>query len=360
MARLRYYFVFILYISLHQAVNAEENNLSSESLLTKYANLFKQRRYNDIVTNIRSLFKERSQSEAKDKKLDELISDATSALDSVKTKLEKLDKDDVLTLDPQPTAKENRYKRSIDNETIDEVNSASVENVTEAESDTTETTDKIETITDSIEVLNVKNDTSDQLLNVTNDVDDELTPTRRSWPIGEVVPPSKYETAPPIRYDITPLSRYDVTPPSRYEVTSKSRVADVTPHSTIDVAHHSANDVIPNPKIDVQSRIKDKLISYLEETFNDIERKISPLTHIKAALSNNNEYRIGYIIANIDTLAINLNKWKNNMVANQDSWSEETILDLFDKIKATNGVTTSLIESLKRQLPGSKELNRFT
>ncbi|XP_050556518.1 uncharacterized protein LOC118280896 [Spodoptera frugiperda] len=412
MGGLRYYTIFILYIYLHQTVNAENNNINEESLLTKYAKLFKQRRYEDIVTDIRHIFKERTQNGVKDdQKLNELITDVTTAIGLLKTKLVKLDKDGVLTLDPEPILNENRYKRSVDNETVEDANNVSLENVTETDSGITDTTDKIESVTE--ESLKVNNNTSE--VNVTNDTDDGPMPTRRSWPIKDVAPPFIYEITPSNRYDITPQSNYEVTPqsridvtPSNYDVTSqskfdvtpqsifdmttqsnyavkpqakydvtpqskyydvtpkstivditpKSRIVDVTPKSRYDMASHLAND-IANPKMDVQSRIKGKLISYLEDTFNDIEKKISPLSQIKATLSSNSEYRIGYIIANIDTLDVNLKKWKNNMLVNQHTWDDETILNLFDKIKATNAVTTSLIESLKRQLPGSKELNHF-
>ncbi|KAF9421730.1 hypothetical protein HW555_002411 [Spodoptera exigua] len=116
---------------------------------------------------------------------------------------------------------------------------------------------------------------------------------------------------------------------------------------------------IPALEYQPQSRIKGKLLSYLEETFDEIDRKIKPLTNIKIALSNNNEYRIGYIIATIDTMQVNLKKWKENTRVNQHKWNDEKILDVFDRIKATNKVTSNLIETLKRHLSEGKETKVF-
>lgn len=99
------------------------------------------------------------------------------------------------------------------------------------------------------------------------------------------------------------------------------------------------------------SRVKDKLLSYLEDIFNDVERKIRPLTNIKIALSNDDHYRIGYIIATLDTLEVNLKKMRSDMRLHHHYWDDEKVLDLFDRIKATNAVATSLIESLKKYLP---------
>lgn len=109
----------------------------------------------------------------------------------------------------------------------------------------------------------------------------------------------------------------------------------------------------PSDHMTKTSKIKDKLLSYLEDTFNEVERKIQPLTNIKIALSNDDHYKIGYIVATIDTLEVNLKKMRNDMNLHQSdpNWDDEKILDLFDRIKSTNSVVTSLIELLKKYLP---------
>lgn len=139
-------------------------------------------------------------------------------------------------------------------------------------------------------------------------------------------------------------------------VTEKDVITEKTEAVTVKT-EHANNDTESNGRrmmpdyIITTSRVKDKLLSYLEDTFNEVERKIKPLTNIKIALSNDDHYRIGYIIATIDTLEVNLKKVKNDMNLHQNVWDDEKILDLFDKIKATNNVATKLIESLKKYLP---------
>ncbi|KAH9627729.1 hypothetical protein HF086_017272 [Spodoptera exigua] len=200
------------------------------------------------------------------------------------------------TLQTESKLKENRYKRSFYNDTVDD-NYVSVVNDTDDRTNLTKTTDEIETITDNLKIISLVNDTADRLLlNEKKSTDDLDAQTRRAIPALEYQP---------------------------------------------------------------QSRIKGKLLSYLEETFDEIDRKIKPLTNIKIALSNNNEYRIGYIIATIDTMQVNLKKWKENTRVNQHKWNDEKILDVFDRIKATNKVTTNLIETLKRHLSEGKETKVF-
>nr|XP_021195898.2 uncharacterized protein LOC110380280 [Helicoverpa armigera] len=99
------------------------------------------------------------------------------------------------------------------------------------------------------------------------------------------------------------------------------------------------------------TKMKAKLLSYLEDTFAEVEMKIKPLTSIKIKLSNDNIYKIGYIIATIDTLEVNLKKMRTDMGLNQDLWSDEKIIELFDRIKAASTAATRLIDTLRKYLP---------
>ncbi|XP_047040069.1 uncharacterized protein LOC124644623 [Helicoverpa zea] len=103
--------------------------------------------------------------------------------------------------------------------------------------------------------------------------------------------------------------------------------------------------------LSASTKMKAKLLSYLEDTFAEVEMKIKPLTSIKIKLSNDNIYRIGYIIATIDTLEVNLKKMRTDMGLNQDLWSDEKIIELFDRIKAASTAATRLIDTLRKYLP---------
>ncbi|XP_073966364.1 uncharacterized protein [Choristoneura fumiferana] len=98
---------------------------------------------------------------------------------------------------------------------------------------------------------------------------------------------------------------------------------------------------------EISKAVKTRLLSYINEYFNDITAKTNSLREIKKTFAASDEYSIGYIIANIDTLAINLHNLRLDIETNHPGWSEKQILDMFDKIKMSHKVVSSLLEALK-------------
>lgn len=290
-----------------------ERDLDDHPEFFNYGRQNKQHRFDQILSNLHSLFKERAtdndvdsnsvddyddlinnkKNEEDKHQFDEVLTEVTSALDKIKKELIKFNNDGVLTVEAVKQGR--RYKRETTNDTV--TNSTITENnATVADTNST-TTEKPVAVTDKVPAKNatVKSDT----VHANNDTSDTVINSRRMIPM-----------------------------------TANAPVLIAAPEYVAST-----------------SRVKDKLLSYLEDTFDEVERKIKPLTNIKIALSNDDHYRIGYIIATIDTLEVNLKKLKSDMNLHQHNWDEQKILDLFDRIKATNTVTTSLIESLKKYLP---------
>ncbi|KAJ8704844.1 hypothetical protein PYW08_012164 [Mythimna loreyi] len=302
--------VFILCILLQTAAGAlmygyrrdsdDQPDLISDSKQST------QQKYDQLLSHLRSLFKERPDDNASSKSedyndfnpinnsgdkqhFDDLISEVTSALDNIKKELIKFNNDGILTLETPTIKPERRFKRDLSKTNLTVINTTTT---SENDSVAANATEKPEPVTEKVKLLRDNNVTVKmEVLRVKNETDTNISGRR----MMQFPSPPKYVTT--------------------------------------------------------TSRVKDKLLSYLEDTFNEVERKIKPLTNIKIALSNDDHYRIGYIIATIDTLEVNLKKLKNDMNLHQNVWDDEKILDLFDRIKATNTVTTSLIETLKQYLP---------
>ncbi|KAG6456693.1 hypothetical protein O3G_MSEX009881 [Manduca sexta] len=99
--------------------------------------------------------------------------------------------------------------------------------------------------------------------------------------------------------------------------------------------------------VDTPNDVKTKLLFYLDEAFKEIDKKIEPLNILKKTYVDNNYFKIGYIVANIDTLEINLKKLKDEMDENKHLWDDRKVLELFDRLKASDNVLTSLLDSVK-------------
>lgn len=299
---------------------------------TKSLRQSKQLRFDQILSNLNSLLKSRSADSDEDSQtvednndftykpneeekvqLNEVLYEVTNTLDKIKKELIQFNKEGLLTIEIPKIKHERRYKRDLSNDTESNVTSAE-----KTETVTVTTTEEPENVTETVEPLlkEVKNETEDVKALRNDDVinkNDTVLNNRRL------------------------LSQY--VKQSNLQSNVQSNLQSNLQSNT-------------NPQfVKTTSRVKDKLLSYLEDTFNEVERKIKPLANIKIALSNDDHYRIGYIIATIDTLEVNLKKMKNDMNLHQHLWGDEKILDLFDRIKATNTVATSLIESLKKYLP---------
>lgn len=93
--------------------------------------------------------------------------------------------------------------------------------------------------------------------------------------------------------------------------------------------------------------IKTKLLNYIYESYNEITNKIDPLSKIKAQYQNENLYKIGYIMSNIDTLEVNLKNMKKEVDSNKQEFEETKILNMLDTFMASNRIVSSLIDSLR-------------
>ncbi|OWR52041.1 hypothetical protein KGM_208102 [Danaus plexippus plexippus] len=93
--------------------------------------------------------------------------------------------------------------------------------------------------------------------------------------------------------------------------------------------------------------VRNKLFTYIEEGFNEIKYKVSSLQPIKTAFSNDVAYKIGYIVANIDTLDANMKNLKKDMDSDRYGWSDNRILTLYDTIKMSNSAVSNLMDVLK-------------
>ncbi|CAB3238167.1 unnamed protein product [Arctia plantaginis] len=95
---------------------------------------------------------------------------------------------------------------------------------------------------------------------------------------------------------------------------------------------------------------KDELRNEIENIIRGIKQKVLPLTNVKKALGDNYSYRIGYVIANIDTLYNQLGKIKVEMNF-QDEYS---LKKLFERMKMTDNVISNLLEILTSYLTFKK------
>lgn len=102
---------------------------------------------------------------------------------------------------------------------------------------------------------------------------------------------------------------------------------------------------VTNPP--VHNVIRDKLVVFADESLDNVRRKVKNLVMLKDSLINNPIYKIGYIVANIDILTVNLDNLKEDMEKNKEFWDDMKVLDVFDKLKAADSVVSRLFESLK-------------
>ncbi|XP_041984116.1 uncharacterized protein LOC121736793 isoform X2 [Aricia agestis] len=91
-----------------------------------------------------------------------------------------------------------------------------------------------------------------------------------------------------------------------------------------------------------RSEIQQKLLNYIFDTYNDIAIKMQALNVTKEQFANDERYAIGYIMANIDTLKVNLANVRNEVVKNKDLWSDMQILDVYDTVIKSNKALSNL------------------
>lgn len=87
---------------------------------------------------------------------------------------------------------------------------------------------------------------------------------------------------------------------------------------------------------------KEELRTKIENLVREIKKKVLPLTNVKIALGDDYSYRIGYVIANIDTLYNQIDKLRTEM-NNQD---ENRLKELFEKMKIADNIISNLLHML--------------
>ncbi|XP_063391980.1 uncharacterized protein LOC134677441 [Cydia fagiglandana] len=102
-----------------------------------------------------------------------------------------------------------------------------------------------------------------------------------------------------------------------------------------------------NSDMEIAKVVRTRLLSYVHEHISDTMNKIDSLKNVKNTYGTNNIFNIGYIMANVDLIEKNLKKLKEGINDNNTAWAEAHILDVFDKVKYTNTVMTSLMSALK-------------
>ncbi|XP_061727382.1 uncharacterized protein PF3D7_1120600-like [Cydia pomonella] len=102
-----------------------------------------------------------------------------------------------------------------------------------------------------------------------------------------------------------------------------------------------------NSDMEIAKVVRTRLLSYVHEHISDTMNKIDSLKNVKNSYGTNNIFNIGYIMANVDLIEKNLKKLREGINENNKEWAEAHILDVFDKVKYTNNVMTSLMTALK-------------
>ncbi|XP_050360279.1 uncharacterized protein LOC126780063 isoform X2 [Nymphalis io] len=100
----------------------------------------------------------------------------------------------------------------------------------------------------------------------------------------------------------------------------------------------------------VSNEVKERLLHYINEGFDEIKNKIKSLQQIKNMFSNNVNYKIGYIIANLDSLDANMKKLSDHLNVNKRLLNDTKILSLYDTVKASTTAVNNLMDVLKKYL----------
>lgn len=93
--------------------------------------------------------------------------------------------------------------------------------------------------------------------------------------------------------------------------------------------------------------VKQKLLTYIEENFQELKEQIKKLQEMKQIYEGDSGFRVGYIIANVDVLQDNIKKLKEVTDENNNLWTERQLIEVFDKLKASNKVMVGLMQNVK-------------
>ncbi|XP_046976234.1 asparagine-rich protein-like [Vanessa cardui] len=100
----------------------------------------------------------------------------------------------------------------------------------------------------------------------------------------------------------------------------------------------------------VSNEVKERLLHYINEGFDEIKNRIESLRQLKNMFSNNVNYKIGYIVANLDSLDANMRKLNEHLNVNQRILNDTKILSLYDTVKSSTTAVRNLMDVLKKYL----------
>ncbi|CAG9577444.1 unnamed protein product [Danaus chrysippus] len=126
----------------------------------------------------------------------------------------------------------------------------------------------------------------------------------------------------------------------------------VTVENTTEITNTSGRRTMMGSPGPTNDEVRNKLFTYIDEGFNEIIYKVNSLQPIKTAFNNDVAYKIGYIVANIDTLDANMKNLKRDMESDKYGWSDNKILNLYDTIKLSSSAVSNLMDVLKNFLEG--------
>lgn len=92
--------------------------------------------------------------------------------------------------------------------------------------------------------------------------------------------------------------------------------------------------------------IRQKLLDFIQETLIELENKMVALKSIKEYYQNDVNYKIGYVVANMDNMNVNMKNLKNDLNLNRRSWKDNKISHVFDSVKSSNKAMQTLLDAL--------------
>lgn len=105
--------------------------------------------------------------------------------------------------------------------------------------------------------------------------------------------------------------------------------------------------------------IRQKLLDFIHETLIELDDKMVALKPIKRYYQNDVNYKIGYVVANIDNMNVNMKNLKNDLNLNRRSWEDKKISHVFDSVKASNKAMQKLLDALNVYTGTSLDKNRL-
>ncbi|CAH2064907.1 unnamed protein product, partial [Iphiclides podalirius] len=165
----------------------------------------------------------------------------------------------------------------------------------------------------------------------------DLTPTRSVVPLRGKLPRRRRD-----KRDVETTSRVPVETEGSANTSASDggRGASDATTEAIQNGRRSGHDA-------QSSVVRDKLLSYLDEGFDEVRRKVDSLAAAKRRFSSVAPYRIGYIVANVDTLAVSVRNLRELARSSRLVWGERKILEVYDRLRISNTLLANLLDTLR-------------